>query len=298
MMATKVKPIILPSSDSPAAEGTAKRAGRLKRLPVLLSVLLLGLYISACTISSEQIEYARAEEATQKKDFPSALKHYKAVVDRYVKSDLAIKSAKEAARITHYEQKNFREAANFYKHVVLYSQNPNERLESQKKIADLQFNQILDYNQAIIEYSRLLELPHSTQEDFDYRMAIARSYFYLSNFFQSQVEIDGILARKYDKDWLFEALLLKANIFLTTKNLDEAILVLRRLIAEYPERSKAETIGLILAVCYEEQKNFAKAIETLQSIKDIYPRRAFIENRIKALKERQAYLPGARGLRK
>lgn len=296
-MATKVKRI-LSRSNKPSAGGAAEGAGRPKRLPVLLLTAFFALVICACSISAEKIEYARAEEAVQKKDFPSALKHYKAVVDRYVKTDLAIKSAKEAARIAHYEQKNFRDAVGFYKHVVLYSSNPKERLDSQKKIADLQFNQILDYNQAIIEYSRLLELPHSKKDDFDYRMAIARSYFYLSNFFQSQVEIDGVLARGYEKEWLFEALLLKANIFLTTKKLDDAILVLRRLIDEYPERSKAETIGLILAVCYEEQKNFAKAIETLQSIKDIYPRRAFIENRIKALRERQAYLPGARGLRK
>lgn len=292
-MATKVKPI--PSPNSKSDVGAARRS--IGHLAVL--VCFIGIFVLAgCTISSEKIEFARAEEATQNKNYASALKHYKTVVDRYVRSDLAIRAAKEAARIAHYEQKNFPEAVSFYKHIVLYSTNPAERLEAQKKIADLQFNQILDYKQAVVEYSRLLELPHSNQEDFEYRLAIARSYFYLSNFFQSQVEVDGILARKYKKEWLFEALLLKANIFLTMKNLDEAVLVLRRLIDEYPERSKAETIGLILAVCYEEQKNFAKAIETLQSIKDFYPRKAFIEKRIKALKERQAYLPGARGLHK
>jgi tetratricopeptide (TPR) repeat protein len=97
---------------------------------------------------------------------------------------------------------------------------------------------------------------------------------------------------------LFEAQLLKANIFLTSRKLDEAIAALKKLMEDYPERSKTETIGLILAVTYEEQKNFTKAIETLQSIKDIYPRKAFIEQRIKTLRERQSYLPGARGLRK
>jgi tetratricopeptide (TPR) repeat protein len=265
---------------------------------LLTGPLLFCLLLVACTVSSEDIEYSRAEQAQQKNDYQGALKHYKAVVERYIKTPLAIKAAKEAAKINHYQFKQPKEAIVYYKHIVLYSNSASERLEAQKKIADLHFSQTLDYAQAIIEFSRLLDLPHSSQEDFTYRLSIARCYFYLSNFYQAQVEIDSILGRNYEKDILFDALLLKANIFLTTKKLDDAIATLRQLMDKYPDRSKAETIGLVLAVVYEEQKNFAKAIETLESIKGSYPKKGFIEQRIKILRERQSYLPGARGFKK
>ncbi len=251
-----------------------------------------------CTVSAEKLEYSRAEQATQKNDYELAYKHYVNVVDRYQKTPLAIQAAKEAARLSHYHLKRPKEAAQYYKHVVLYSPSASDRLEAQKKLAEIQFTQILDYSQAIIEYSRLLDLPHSSQEDFAYRLAIARCYFYLSNFYQSQVEIDAILGRNYEKELLFEAILLKANIFLTSKKFDEAIATFKQLLEKYPERSKTETIGLVLAVTYEEQKNFAKAIETLESIKDTYPKRDFILSRIRILRERQSYLPGAKGFRK
>ncbi len=253
---------------------------------------------SGCKVSAEKIEFKRAEEASQRNQHEAALKHYQAVVAQSVKTPLAIQSAKEAARILHYQLKRPKEAVEYYKHVILYSQEASDRIEAQKRLANLHFTETLDYTQAIAEFSRLLELPHSQKEDLEYRLSIARSYFYLNNFFQSQVEIDTILTRSSDRDTLFDTLLLKANIFLTTKKLDEAIDALKKLMADYPERSRIEAIGLILAVCYEEQKNYAMAIETLQLIRDTYPRRAFVDQKIKTLRERQTLLPGARGLKK
>ena len=256
------------------------------------------LLVGGCKVSAEKVEYQRAEEAAQKNQYEQALKHYEAVVAAHVKTPLALKSAKEAANLLHYQLKRPKEAVEYYKHIILHSQDSKERIAAQKALADLHFTETLDYTQAIAEYSRLIELPHTQKEDLDYRLAIARSYFYQNNFFQSQVEIDTIINRSSDKNMLFDALLLKANLLLSQKKHEEAIAVLNQLINEYPEKSKTEAVGLILAVCYEEQKNYAKAIETLNSIRDSYPRRAFLDQKIKTLRERQTLLPGARGLKK
>jgi tetratricopeptide (TPR) repeat protein len=261
-------------------------------------LLILLLAVSGCTLSSEDLEFKRAEEASRAGKNEVAYTHYKTVVDRYVKDPLAIRSAQEAARLAHYELKRFPEAVALYKHVILYAPKESDRLDAQKKLADLYFSQSLDYNQAIAEYSRLLETPHSHEEDGRYRFAIARSYFYLNNFFQSTVEIDKILASKPQDELGFDALMLKANIFLSTKKLDDAILTLQELMKRYSARAKKETVGLVLAICYEEQKNYGKAIETLEAIKDDYPRKGFIDSKIKTLRERQSLQPGARGLHK
>lgn len=258
-----------------------------------LCFLLVG-----CKLSSDELEYQQGEKAVLAQKHSEALRHFKKVVDRAGTTPLAMKATREAARISHYELKQIPDAIKYYKHLILYSPDQKDRIEAQKKIAELHFTQTLDYSQAIIEFSRLLDLPHTPQEAQAYRLSIARSYYYQSNFFQAQVEIDQILANNRDKDMHFDALLLKANILLTSKKLDDAVLALRQIIEKYPDRAKAENIGLVLAVTYQEQDNFAKAIETLESIKDTYPRRAFIEGRIKSLKERQTHLPGAKGLRK
>lgn len=256
------------------------------------------IFLLSCTVSSEKLEFSRAEEAAQKNDSQTALTHYKNVVDRFIKTPMAIQAAKEAAQISHYQLKRPSESIFFYKHIILYSPTEKDRIDAQKKLADLLFTELLDYKQAIVEYSRLLDLPHGLGEDCSIRLSIARSYFYLANFFQALEETETILSKKYDSELMFDATLLKANIFITTKKYDEAVGILKEIMSKYPERSKNETIGLVLAVTYEEQKNFSKAIETLESIKNLYPKKAFIESRIKTLKERQSYLPGARGWKK
>jgi tetratricopeptide (TPR) repeat protein len=285
--------------------------------------VLAALLITSCSVSSEEIEFKKAQQTEQAGDHEGAITHFRAIMNRSQKSPLSIQSAKEAARISHYELKHFNEAIEIYRRLILYAPDQGDRVSAQKEIAEIYFNQLLDYNQAVTEYQRLLDLPHSVTDDMLYRMAIARSYFYLSNFFQALVEIDEILQTKLPKsavvpvpatsplpqkapekspekanDAYFEPLLLKANILLNSKRLDEAVVVLNQLIAQYPERSQTESVGMVLAVCYEEQKNFAKAIETLQAARQTDPRKDFIDRKIKLLKERQSYMPGAKGLKK
>lgn len=271
---------------------------RLLPAVVLLIVGCVLIATGGCKFSSEELEFRRAEEATEKRDYEKALGHYAALVDRYVETPLAVRAAREAARILHYVQKRPKEAIRFYKHVVLYASDAEERTDAQRKIAEIFLTETMDYTQAIAEYSRLLELNPSPEQELAYRLAIARSYFYLSKFYQAQVETENILRGNYDKKLLFEALLLKANIFLASKKLDEAVALLKELMAEYPERSKEENIGFVLAVTYEDKKDFKSAIETLEAMKETYPGKDFIEQRIKILRERQSHLPGARGWRK
>jgi len=277
-----------------ATSRTSRSSDLLKTAAVLVAVFI----VSGCTFSAEDLEYERAEKAEQAGKHEEAVKHYRALIERSGQTPLALKSAAEAARISNYDLKRYKDAVELYKHVVLYSPSERERIDAQKHIAEIYFTQTLDYTNSIIEYSRLLDLPHGEQEEAQYRMAIARSYFYQNNFFQSQAEIDRILKGKFDKTTQFDARVLKANIYLTTKELDDGIKMLNELIQQDPERARDEKVGLLLAITYEEQKNFGKAIETLISIRDTYPGKDFIDNKIRALKEREYHQPGARGLKK
>lgn len=277
---------------------TARTSRSSKSIIAATISIVAAASISGCTFSSENLEYERAQKADAAGRHEEAVRHYRSLIERNSQSTLALKAAQEAARISNYDLKKFKEAIELYKHVVLYSPVERERIDAQKHIAEIHFAQTLDYASAIVEYSRLLELPHGDTEEAQYRMAIARSYFYQNNFFQSLAEIDRILKGKFEKTTHFDARVLKANIFLTTKELDEAIKVLNELIQQDPERAKDEKVGLLLAICYEEKKDFGKAVETLVSIRDSYPRREFIDNKIRALKEREYHQPGARGLRK
>ncbi len=268
----------------------------------MIRLWLLGLIaiisLISCT-SAEELEYKEAESAKDKGQFTQAIIHYEKTIRRAPKSKFALKSSREAARIASTETKDFKKAIEFYRHLVVYSKDINERTSAQRQIAQIYFDQLTDYNKAIVEYSRLLEGTHTQEELVQYRLSIARSYYYLNNFSQAESEVADLLVLPQINDQLkFDLLMLKGNIAMTQKDLTKAIDVYKQLVSEFPERAMAENVGLSLALCYEEIKDYKLAIETLETLKKSYSTPEYIEIRIKRLKDREVNLPGARGLRK
>ncbi len=261
-------------------------------------MFLVLAFFSSCNFSSEKLEIERAEKASHEKRYEESYKHYMRIIEKDPKAPVALKATSEAARLAHYELKEFKSAIQLYKNLVLYSASEQERSFAQSKIAEIYFQSLNDYENAVIEYNRLLDLPHSLQDEFTFRLAIAKSYFYMNNSFQAQTELNQLEKKFTNKDQVFEILFLRANIMLTSKDLDGAIKVLRDLEKRDPERFKKELMGLVLAKCYEEQKNLLSAVDVLESMRSYYPRTEFLNRRIANLKERAALLPGAKGLKK
>ncbi len=271
---------------------------RLRRLFAGAVNIGASLALSSCTPSSQSVELEAGQVAFKNKNYKSAIEHFDKVIQKGSKAELSLIAAQKIAEISEMNTHDYQKALSTYKFIIVNSSLDYERVDAQKKMANLYFNQLADYKQSITEYSRLLELPHSPKETLLYRMNLARAYYYQANIFQALVEIDVLLKESHDENVSFEGMLLKANIFLGAKRLEEAVTVVKEILSKYPEKSKLETVPLMLAVCYEEQNNFIEAIATLEQLRANYPNKAFIDKRIRALKERQSLLPGAHGLKK
>lgn len=255
------------------------------------------LILSACT-DPGSIELDRAQQAVSVSNFKEALDYFDRVIKRDPQSEFALKAAREGARIALYEVKDYAKAIDYYRELVLNSTNSEERLASQKMIASIYLDNLSQHDKAIIEYHRLLELPHSPAEDIEYRVKIARSYYYANNFPQTMIEVEALLKKDLQEDLLFDLLLLKANTYMAKRELDKGAEVLINLMKRFPERSVKESVALTLAVSYEEQKDYKKAIGILEEAKASYPRPEYLEVRIRRLKDRALNAPGAKGMRK
>lgn len=261
----------------------------------LLASLLL---LTSCQYSFLKLEFERGVRALSKNEYSKATKHFYRVMVRDPDSPLALESSRKASRVSFYETKNYSRALNFYEHMVLYSKKSLERKEAQKQIASIYFDKLSDYKAAILEYNRLLQLENTIEEKFLYKFAIAKSYFYLNNFFQAQVEIEELLKLKLSESRVFELKTFLGNVFFNTKKMKKAIAVYKELMKDSPERSETENIAMNIVVCYEELKQFDDAIRVLQKIRETYNTPEFIDLKIVQLKKRKANLPGYKGLKK
>lgn len=255
--------------------------------------------ISGCTLSFDWFHRIRARELIRAGEYSKALKILRDVRDNNLDNQRSVEVSRLGARVAQIDAKDYALAIEFYRHLVLRSESAAERKNAQRLIAQLYFENLQDYSQAVIEYEKLLKLSLPPDVAFRYRLNLAKSHFQLNNLDQATNEIDTLLAmKKLDPDEIFDAKMLKANVLVANKNLTAAAEIWSQVLTEFPERSKREKVALNLVVCYEEQKEFGKAIEVLEKMKADYPNPDFLDVRIARLKERKTNMPGANGLRR
>lgn len=230
--------------------------------------------------------------------FVLALNEFDKVAKRSPGSSWTIRAAKEAVRICLYEIKDYKKAVHFLKIIVAYSKDTSERMQFQKQLAAVYFDNLQDYSQAIIEYGKLLQVERIPTNEAGYRSKIARAYYYQSDFSQAEIEIKEVLKLRIDSSLKFAALNLNGNILVAQKEFNKAAEIYKKLIADYPDQATQENIPLSLAVCYEENNDFTNAMKVLDSLVGHYKPAEYIELRIKRLKERQKNQPGAKGFHK
>jgi len=256
---------------------------------------VLALSLSGCTLSFDWFHQIRAKKAIDNGQFETAIRILERIRKRDPEGPRALQAARLGARVAQIDAKDYNSAVEFYRHLVLKSAEPEERKTAQKNIAHIYFESLQDFNQAVFEYEKLLklELPH--HESFRYRLNLAKSHFQLNNLDQANSEIEVLLSKKLEPDEIFDAKMLKANVKVAAKDLAGAAESWDQILKEFPDRSKREKVALNLVVCYEELKDFGKAIETLENMKADDPNPDFIDIRIERLKERKINQPGAQG---
>ena len=234
----------------------------------------------------------------QKQEWALAAEAFEKSVRISPESEIGLRSAEEGAKVSAIHEKNYLRLTRFLKHILLQSKDENERVHAQKLLAETYFENLSDYENAILELNRAITHFPLGSERLQLRMMLAKSYFFLNKFFQARTEIDGILGETTDETQKFRAELLKANIYLNEKDLDHAISLFQSLQVRYPEKARDEQVFMSLAVCYEEKEAFDQAIEVLDKARPNYSMPETIDLKIKRLRERRAQLPGAKGLKK
>lgn len=258
-------------------------------------VLPLTFPLAGCTLSFDWLQIMRAKRAASGGDYASAVGLLETVRSRNPDGSKSVEAARIGARIAQMNAKDYVAAVQFYKHLVMRSEDVEERRKAQENVAQIYFEQIHDYNQAVYEIEKLLKQELPPNDAFRFRLNLAKSHFELNNLEQAGNELDLLLARKLEPDQIFDTRLLKANIQVAGKNLAAAAGTWEEILKEFPERAKREKVALNLVVVYEELKDFNKAIETLEKMKDDDPNPGFVDLRIERLKERKINQPGAQG---
>lgn len=265
----------------------------MKRIVSLAAVVLFAS--AGCTTSSQKQDIQSGKSAMAAGNSSLAVAYF----DRAAHGEdqqLSLEAARPAARLAYLELKNYPKAIEYNRIIIVASDNDTERKAAQKTIAQIYFENLLDYQQAILEYEKLLQLEFTPEEKFQFRFNIAKSQLQIGHIDQAMAELADLEKGKGAED--YDLQLFKSNILISQKRQQDAALILETLVKKFPERSEKESLGLTLAVCYEEAEDFKKAIEALEAMKKGYSHPEFLDTRIARLRARMKNMPGANGLKK
>ncbi len=268
------------------------------RLKLVSFVFATPLFCGGCTFNMDWLRQYRAQRAIDQRNYATALPLLQMLVDHHPEGGRGVEAARTGARAAHLDTKNYPLAVKFYRYLVMKSDSPEERKGAQRAIAHIYYENLQDLDQSVIEFEKLLKLENTPDEAFRYRLYLAKSQLGLNNVEQALTELNVLLENKPPADGVFEIKMLKANVLVANKQLNEATGLWESVLKDFPERSTKDNVAMNLVVVYEELKEFGKAITVLESMRETYPNPKFLDQRIERLKERQYNLPGAQGLKR
>lgn len=254
-------------------------------------------FLLSCT-PPEARDFERASQEAGRAHYRVALSYFDRVLKRDQSGDWALKAAREGARISVFELKDYKKAVEYLRHLVLHSEDAVELEQAQRQLADVYFENLNDYPKAYAEFSKLLAMKLSSIERAKIQIKMARASFYLGDFSQAESEVETVLNNPLEAASRFQALNLKGNILVAKKSYQKAAEIFRLVLKDFPDVAVAENVPLQLAVCYEEDQRYREAIGVLETLRVTYQPPEYIELRIKRLQEKIRNQPGAKGFRK
>ena len=199
----------------------------------------------------------------------------------------AILFAEEAADFC--SLKSVDEAIWFLEYLI--KKDEPRRFFFQKKLADLYFNKVKDFEKAIYMYSELQQQTSRLVEKGWFGFYIATAYFEIKKWDQALKEIKKYEIPENQKDLDVNFLFLEARVLLLKGQYDLSVQKFLQIQEQSPIFFEKHRMFLYLSLIYESQKKFKYAQKVLKGFETSSE---FLVERIERLKIRQKNRPRKR----
>ena len=268
------------------------------KIILFLSIICI---LPSCESKKGEVELAEARKLSSTK--PSlAIDEYRKIVQVYAQESVAMKAATEASALCLKEKSCAESEEYFLNYIIKKSDNEQEQIAAQRRLSEIYYDKGF-YSQAIEEMNRLLSKKNFTEGRAELKIKLAKSNFYIKNFYQAEVELNSYLKETTSDQEKFEGYLLKADIQSANKKYQEAMGTYKEIKDTFKDLYFKNQVYMNEVLLLEEQKLMDQAVSLLESIKEEAkishaPGAEFLESKIERLRERKALMPGASGLKR
>lgn len=265
-----------------------------KQFSKILFLILFSVTLSSCEDRKGEVELKEARSANSPSE---SLDQYRKIIQVYSQDSAAMKSALEASALCLKEKSCADKEEFFLKYIIEKSDNEAEQIKAQKRLSEVYYDKGF-YQQAIDEMNRLLSKGNFKEGRPEIKIKLAKSNFYIKNFYQAEVELNSYINEVKNDHEKFEGYLLKADILSANKKYTEAMNTYKEIKDKYKDLYFKNQVFMNEVLLLEEQKLLDQAVTVLETVKSEVENAEAIEAKIERLKERKALMPGASGLKR
>lgn len=211
--------------------------------------------------------YYLADALTRTNQNAKALTHYEWVAERG-NSAYTENSLYQAAK-THYEQKNYAKALDYYVPLVAVSTTDASRLQARMGILRCRFAMKDTANVAIASHEVISDPKASAEQKDEALIMLSRSFFYAGDL-RKAFDAYGLLMNSTNGEYMGEAAYRRASILVQQNNLDQAESLIEDVVNNPGSDYWLAKTFILWADIFHQKGNDVQARQTLQSIIDNY----------------------------
>ena len=254
----------------------------------LIFVWFLLIVIStSCSRESAEILYKTGQDLWSKGETKKSLDSFLNIIEKYPTSDLHDEALFKAGELYYLSYSDFSNAIKSFRKVLLVkSARVKLKFQAQSYIAEIYENSLNDYDQAIIEYQRLINNFENWISPGEGQFKIATCYFKKSDYKQAIVEYEILIERFPVSPLVEEAIYQIGTSNFILGECSEAVKSYNRFEEKFPDSRFMPEIKFEIGSCYEEEGNLLESLTMFRELKGNYSNKKLLEMKINAIEKR------------
>ena len=231
--------------------------------PLRWCLLAFVLLLAGCSSNSLQL-LERAEASWRKGRYDEALQANDQLYNFEPRGRYAAQALLNIADIYFLNLRQTKQAIEFYDKVTTEFPGRAEALRAHRRLAGIFANEVIDLNQAIAQYDKILEFKN-IEDRSEILFQRADAYFKKEDYYRALRELHGLEESGVGGHLADQVSLKIGSIYQIQKKLPEAVEPLRKVLGSKCAECRRSAV-LNLTATYESMLDFPKAIETIRRL--------------------------------
>ncbi len=232
-------------------------------------------------------DFRAAEEMVRQRKFYNAMEFFLSFAGKHSEHRRAPEALFRVGSIQQLVLDEPKKALESYRLLVSSYPVNDYTIQAQRRIAEIQKNNVANYHQAVVEYEKLLRAAPNHSEAPRFQFEIAQCYTLLHKYEQASLEYQVLIEKYPNYKNLDEVFFHVGNNAYIEGKYRRSIEAYETVVNRFPKSAFAVQAVFGSASAHEELDEFSEAEERYLKVQTDYPAPRVVEIRLKGLKERR-----------